>query len=198
MYKSFSNSKKQQQRSASSHLTVKIPMILPDDVSEKVENEIFDVLENTRFNKIPMQLSAYRRDLGNAYQGNEDKSISIGYIKSFHPGDENTDASFTVIIFGKYADSVKDFINPAVEVVYIDRNDELTTITKFNIIPLGPDAYGADPDEEEETSKPATQAAKPADSSKAQPKPAPKGDDGDRLTMPMAEHLAEKEVPDIS
>ena len=196
MYKSFSNSKKQ--RPASNHLTVKIPMILPEDISEKVENEIFDVLENTRFNKIPMQLSAYRRDLGNAYQGNEDKSISIGFIKSFHPGDENTDASFTVIIFGKYADSVKDFINPAVEVAYMERNDELTTITKFNIIPLGPDSYGEDP--EEEAPKPASPAAKPAaETPKVQLKlAAPKGDDSDRLTVPMAEHLAEKEVPDIS
>lgn len=191
MYKSFSNSKQKQQRPQ--HLTVQVPMILPEDISEKVENEIFEILECTRFDKIPMAISAYRKDLDKAFDGNEYKTVNIGYIKSFNPGDENTEASFTIIIFSRNAESVKNFVNPAVEVEFIDRNEALVTMTKFNLI-----ALGADDEPEEKVS------AQPQTVNKPKPPQQPKNEEvaekQESLGVTIGDHLAmnEKEVPDIS
>ena len=125
-----------------------LSIILPDNTSEELKNEIYSVLGSEQFNKLPILLSARRSLVDPSFKRNarergvKDRSIDIGYVRNFDPENE----SFTVMIFGFYAEDVFDIMNPAVEVVFSELNGSLRNISKLNIISLGPNNYSYDPE----------------------------------------------------
>ena len=111
---------------------IKIPLCLPVDLNDDTTNQIIDVLCNTRFDKISIPLGISRRLIEDTVE-DDNRVRTIGYIRSFDAGS----AEFTVIIFGKDLEAVKNLGTTgclAMDLVYSAHKDgSLRTITKFNI-----------------------------------------------------------------
>lgn len=109
---------------------IKIPLYLPVDLNDGVKNEIYDVLESTKFDKISIPLGIYRNLIEDCEEG-DTRVCTIGYIRSY----DAESAVFTVVLFSKYANMVKELgmNNLVLELMFNTYNDTLRTITKFNI-----------------------------------------------------------------
>lgn len=112
---------------------IKVPLQLPglnlDDLN--ITHEIFDVLAETKFNKISIPLGTYRYLIDSTIEKDDNRICTIGYIRDY---DVETD-EFTVIIFDKFINLIKDLGDIAINLVFTRHVNSLGTITKFNIAP---------------------------------------------------------------
>lgn len=108
---------------------LKVPVCLPLDINADLRAEIISVLESTQFNKISFPIGTYR-GLVEADAQNPDRILTIGYIRSY---DKETE-TFTVVVFNGAIESVFKIAEPALEVLYAERDNKLTVITKMNVI----------------------------------------------------------------
>lgn len=125
---------------------IKLPLYLPADLEENIVNEIFDVLSTTRFNKISVPLGTYKCLVDSDIDGDDNRVCTIGYIRNYNK--ENNE--FTVIVFGKFLDTIKAYNDIAMELTFNKYKDSLGTITKFNIVPVYYEEESEDGTEETE------------------------------------------------
>ena len=109
---------------------IKVPLCLPVDLNDDVKNEIYDVLTNTKFDKISIPLGIYRSLIEDCEEG-DTRVCTIGYIRKY----DTESTEFTVIVFNKYLDIIKELgmENIVLELTFNTYNNTLRTITKFNI-----------------------------------------------------------------
>ena len=122
---------------------MKLGLVLPDDISDRLADEILSVLQQTPFSRISIPVSTYRFYTDESVADNDNRVITVGYVKSY---DADT-RTFTVVIFNANRPLISSFENPALEVVFSEYGGKLGVITKLNVIPLDEGEY---PEEGEE------------------------------------------------
>lgn len=110
---------------------ITIPLYLPADLDENIINEIIDVLESTKFNKISVPLGTYRYLIDSNANADDDRISTIGYIRNYNKETKE----FTVITFGRFAELLKEKNCTVIELMFTIYKDSLGTITKFNFVP---------------------------------------------------------------
>lgn len=121
---------------------IKCGIVVPEGTSDAVMEEIFNVLRSTQFNKISIPVGTYRYLIDDSIADDDNRVITVGYIKRFDPESN----MFDIAIFSNNKQTIEEFENPALELVFKEYNNKLAVITKFNIVSL-PDA-----DDEEDDS----------------------------------------------
>ena len=135
MIKSYSNQKNRRPRPE--NLVIRVKAVLPDNISSNVKNQLTEVLASTKFSKLPINIFVPTR-LIYTEDSNDDRKpfrrnnnfISAGFIRNYFIEDK----SFEVVVFNKYAANVSMFKTPAIEIIFMESNDELVNIVRFNII----------------------------------------------------------------
>jgi len=113
---------------------VKAKLIFDGTLSDNVIEEILDVLAEMKFNKISVPVGTYRYILEPENQ--EDTRIcTAGYVKNYNAEKQE----FTIILFSKVRDVIKDLGDLCVELICTVYGGKLGTITKFNILPYDED-----------------------------------------------------------
>lgn len=135
------NKNRTNQKRIIKNTVLKVPFKTPSGVSNDICNEIMDVIETTKFDKISIPLSSYRRYYDSRIDEKDTKIFVIGYIRKFNKEDN----TFTVVIFNNNTKTVTEFANPEITVGFTQFKDKLGTITKFIIAP------GVEIDDESET-----------------------------------------------
>ena len=110
----------------------KVVLHLSEEANENINNEIIDVLANTRFDKISIPVGTYRNLAEECSDADDNRVCTIGYIRNY---DANT-KEFTLIIFDKFTKKIKDLGDIVMGVSYTSFKDSLRTITKFNLLPI--------------------------------------------------------------
>jgi len=139
MVKSYSYQKKRNNRSqVPSNLVLRLPIALPENIDEALEDQIFSLLGDTQFDKIPVLVYAKAYDLGiDSSNGRGPSYVKVGYIKKFTVENEST-GYFEVSIYNRNAENIKKFKHPAIELEYNDyNNNTLLNIVRFNVIDYG-------------------------------------------------------------
>lgn len=111
---------------------IKVPLYLPADLNKNIINEIIDVINTTKFDKISIPLGTYRCLIDSNADANDNRISTIGYIRKY---DTETEM-FTVVIFNNFIDLFKSKSDNAITLQYNSYKDHLGTITKFNIVPV--------------------------------------------------------------
>lgn len=135
------NKNRTNQKRIVKNTALKVPFKTPSGVSNDICNEIMDVIETTKFDKISIPLSSYRRYYDSRIDEKDTKIFVIGYIRKFNKEDN----TFTVVIFNNNTKTVTEFANPEITVGFTQFKDKLGTITKFIIAP------GVEIDDDSET-----------------------------------------------
>lgn len=131
-YNNFNERKKTNKQPKVNPNELKAPLFLSADLNENIVNEILDVLAETKFNKISMPLGTYRCLIDSDLDESDTRVCTIGYIRSFNPETKE----FTVIVFSKFLDLIKEYGDIAMELQFTNHKEHLGTITKFNIVPV--------------------------------------------------------------
>lgn len=172
MIKSYSNQRNR--RARPENLVAKYGLVLPDNMSDEVSAQLFDVLESTKFNKLPINIFMPQRYIftedtnANGYKRrNANNFTSVGFIRNYNAADE----TFEVVVFNRYAEIASKFSRPAIDIIFMESNNELVNIIRFNLIdleehsehreyvrrsstsPLKPNAVRAFPKDEQEVAK---------------------------------------------
>ena len=153
--KSYTNQKNAKAKPARPRiLNLIAPVALPNNISDKVQEQIFEVLKITPFKALSIPVCAYAKDVrdpgyerkdGKTFR--DDKPIYIGYVRKY---DAKTN-TFTVSVMERFVRFVESFINPAIEVAYAETfYGEFKNINRFNLIALGPNNYSSKDDKEAE------------------------------------------------
>lgn len=121
----------------------KVGVAIPEGTSDKVVDEILDVLARTPFNNVSVPVSTYRYLIEDNIADDDNRVITVGYIKSF----DYENQQFNIVIFGNHKQIIEEFPNPALELVFTEYNNKLGVITKFNVVPLEDDENVADVNE---------------------------------------------------
>ena len=127
--KSYHTTQKNNRREQRPGSQLKLKVILPSDITESLSEEIFDVLVNTRFNKISIPVNTYRH-YTDPNTPDDNKVITVGFIKSY----DAEEKTFNIVIFNNNIEAVGKIANPAAEIVYSEYHGKLGTITKINIV----------------------------------------------------------------
>lgn len=139
--KSFTLSQRNQRRERISPLHLRLPVAIPSDIEISLKNQMFEVLNQTPFEKLSFSIQTFRRNIDRFNVTNNDRErvskmnmfVNVGFIKSFDLKEE----MFDVFIFGSVANDISKFKKPAIEIVYTDdRDGNLKVINRFNIIDL--------------------------------------------------------------
>lgn len=109
---------------------VKLPVYLPADLNEDIYNEIVDLLNTTKFNKISIPVNISRHLINPDDTSN--KVSVIGYIRNYNP--ETTE--FTIILFDNLVEPVKNLGDIAMAVVFNTYKEKFTNIARFEVIPV--------------------------------------------------------------
>lgn len=125
------NKNRTNQKRIVKNTVLKVPFKTPSGVSNDICNEIMDVIETTKFDKISIPLSSYRRYYDSRIDEKDTKIFVIGYIRKFNKEDN----TFTVVIFNNNTKTVTEFANPEITVGFTQFKDKLGAITKFIIAP---------------------------------------------------------------
>lgn len=115
------------------HNVTKTVALFPEAKTPKYEYDkqsLLDILSDIKFDKISIPLYTYKNLI---FDGGIKGTIAVGYIKDFNPETEE----FTVVIFGKNAESVCTFEDPVIYPrVYIDNETEdVKSIIGLDICP---------------------------------------------------------------
>lgn len=140
MVKSYSYQKKRNNRpQVPSNLVLRLPIALPENIDEALEDQIFSLLGDTQFDKIPVLVYAKAYDLGIDSGNSRGPSyVKVGYIKKFTVVDDEATGYFEVSIYNRNAENIKKFKHPAIELEYNDyNNNTLLNIVRFNVIDYG-------------------------------------------------------------
>lgn len=107
-------------------------LVFEEGTSVEIENEVKEVLAETKFDKISIPLNTYRRLLSEDGGDSEDTKITtIGYIKNYNPETEK----FTVVIFNTFKDIIKSWEDLRVQERHtITKEGTLKTIIKFLLV----------------------------------------------------------------
>lgn len=138
MVKSYSYQKKRNNRpQVPSNLVLRLPIALPENIDEALEDQIFSLLGDTQFDKIPVLVYTKAYDLGiDSGNGRGPSYVKVGYIKKFTIVDGL--GYFEVSIYNRNAENIKKFKYPAIELEYNDyNNNTLLNIVRFNVIDYG-------------------------------------------------------------
>lgn len=125
MSKNFTQEQKRQNNAIEARLS------LPTDLSDDLYNEIMEVLQTTKFNKISFPLSSYRHNHDNTLPADDTRVITVGYIKKF----DQKNNKFIVVLFNNAKAVIDGFVNPVIDVSFTQYNGKLGTITKLIIAP---------------------------------------------------------------
>lgn len=128
----FKNKKKfnKKQKNFDGNLIVKAPLLLDENVSDDVAAEIYDVLENTPFNKISIPANVPRRFVADNVPANDLRVSTIGYIKYCNTKEDGT-VEFTVVIYKAYKENISEISNLVMKLAFTYTDTNLKTITKF-------------------------------------------------------------------
>ena len=111
---------------------LKLPLYLSADLSDDIYNEIIDVLNSTKFNKISIPLNISRNLINPNSSENDNKVSVIGYIRNYN----TSNGEFTAILFDNFIEPIKNLGDVAMSVSFNTYKEKLTTITRFEIIPV--------------------------------------------------------------
>ena len=131
----------QRNRNRLENLVINLKVVLPDNISTSVKEEIYALMIKTDFAKLPINITCTRRNLGFREYNIHEKykegfMIPIGFVRSF----DFEKKEMTVMVFGNLAKSVREMNNPSIEVVFAESEDHhLVNITRFNLINLRTD-----------------------------------------------------------
>ena len=128
-YNNFDKTKKQPKINPNEF---KLPLYLSADLSEKVTNEIIDVLSNTKFDKVSIPLSTYKTLMDSNVDETDTRVCTIGYIRKY----DSESKCFTVIVFNNFVDLIKEFGDSAIVLQFTTHKENLGTITRFNVCPV--------------------------------------------------------------
>ncbi len=120
---------------------IRCGIVVPEGTSDAVMEEIFNVLRSTQFNKISIPVGTYRYLIDDSIADDDNRVITVGYIKRYDPESN----MFDIAIFSNNKQTIEEFENPALELVFKEYNNKLGVITKFNIVSL-PDADAEEDD----------------------------------------------------
>lgn len=161
--KSYTNQQNAKPRNnGPQQIILTVPMALPSNIQENVEEDILEVLAKTPFNRLSIQLTGYSKIVepdNNDRRGQKaDKTSNIGFVKDF---DINKNM-FNVLVFERFAKVIQGFLSPAVEIIYVDNYRGLTRISKFNLIDLDGDKKKKNKDQKPAAPTPAQQSVEKA------------------------------------
>ena len=120
---------------------IRCGIVVPEGTSDAVMEEIFNVLRSTQFNKISIPVGTYRYLIDDSIADDDNRVITVGYIKRYDPESN----MFDIAIFSNNKQTIEEFENPALELVFKEYNNKLGVITKFNTVSL-PDADAEEDD----------------------------------------------------
>ena len=94
--------------------------------------EVYETLAITPFDKISVPVSTYKSYIDDSIDPNDNKTITVGYIRSYDDRDE----VFNIVLFDKYKELANNelHIEPFYNTIYEDGITKLGTIIKLNII----------------------------------------------------------------
>ena len=112
---------------------IKAVVAFNEGVAEKVAEEILNVLKKTMFNKLSYPIGTYRSYVDDSVDNDDTRITTIGYVRNYDAENEE----FTIILFPKFTDIIKDMGEIGVEVLHTinKRTEGLGSITRFNIVP---------------------------------------------------------------
>lgn len=122
---------------------LKVPFTMPAGLPNDIHNEIMDIIETTKFDKISVPVSSYRRFYDNRVDASDNRTSVIGYIRSFNKEDN----TFTVVIYSNNAKITSEFVNPEIGIAFTIYKDEFGAITKFIIAPTTSEEENTSDDE---------------------------------------------------
>ena len=128
----FKNKKKfnKKQKNFDGNLIVKAPLLLDDNISDDVAAEIYEVLENTPFNKISIPANVPRRFVADNVPASDLRVSTIGYIKYCNTKEDGT-VEFTIVIYKAYKENISEISNLVMKLAFTSTDTNLKTITKF-------------------------------------------------------------------
>ena len=113
---------------------MEVPFILDESLSDNLYNEIMEIIQTTKFNKISFPLSIQRSVLDPSVSEDDTRVYTAGYIKKFNRN------KFIVYLFNSARDVVKEKFNGGkIRVDFNQYNDHLTVITRLVIVPAEDD-----------------------------------------------------------
>ena len=113
---------------------MEVPLILDESLSDNLYNEIMEIIQTTKFNKISFPLSIQRSVLDPSVSEDDTRVYTAGYIKKFNRN------KFIVFLFNSARDVVKEKFNGGkIRVDFNQYNDHLTVITRLVIVPAEDD-----------------------------------------------------------
>lgn len=109
---------------------IEVPLVLDDSLSDNLYNEIMEIIQTTRFNKISFPLSIQRNVIDPSIPEDDTRVYTAGYIKKFNRN------KFVVYLFNSARDVVKQTFNGGkIRVDFNHYNDHLIVITRLVIVP---------------------------------------------------------------
>lgn len=118
---------------------MEVPLVLDESLSDNLYNEIMEIIQTTKFNKISFPLTVQRNAIDPSIPEDDTRVYTAGYIKKFNRN------KFIVHLFNSTRDVIKQKFNGGkIRVDFNQYNDHLTVITRLVIVP-------AEVDESEDT-----------------------------------------------
>lgn len=113
------------------HTELFIELLIEEDTEDILE-EVYETLAITPFDKISVPVSTYKSYIDDSMDPNNNKTITVGYIRSYDDRDE----VFNIVLFDKYKELANNelHIEPFYNTIYEDGITKLGTIIKLNII----------------------------------------------------------------
>ena len=79
------------------HTELFIELLIEEDTEDILE-EVYETLAITPFDKISVPVSTYKSYIDDSIDPNDNKTITVGYIRSYDDRDE----VFNIVLFDKY------------------------------------------------------------------------------------------------
>lgn len=124
------------EKSAIKNSYIEARLLLPEDISDEIKQEIIDVLKVAKFTKLSYPIAALNFTLSdNGLDENADitKTTIVGYIKKFIKDKDKDDAKFIINIYNPLRKYIEAYSDPVVIVNYREYDGKLSVITKLVI-----------------------------------------------------------------
>ena len=130
--KTFNGNKKFNKAPKVNPNEIKAQLRIEKVITEDIYTELLDVLASTKFNKVSIPLGVYKNAIDSNVDADDARITTVGYIKDYNAETQ----IFTVVIFKGLVDTIKNFENPVMKLLFTEtRKGTLGTITKFVINP---------------------------------------------------------------
>lgn len=124
----MANNKKKQSKPNN---IIELPIVFPAGTAKEIMDEIRDVLNSTKFNKISINVGTYRNILDDTIPKDDTRVISVGYIKKI----DSENGDMTIGLYEANKDKILALKGAVVDIVYTEYKGKLGTILKFIIRP---------------------------------------------------------------